>query len=272
MVPTRDEALASRPRIHRESGASPATCWPWEAAMRAYARKYGEDEERWGIAGLLHDFDYERWPNHDQAPDAGHPFNGVAILRDMGVDEDIIHTILAHADYSGVEATTPMSRTLRAVDELTGFITACALVRPTRIEGMKTRSVRKKMKDKAFAAAVSRGEMTENCRELGRGHGRAHRLRHRRDAGCRGGSRPRRARSRLSLEETDHDHDRNDDPHDDRHPRIRLGRTRLPRLDRVAAGGRKAPAGVAGHAGVREPGRGGAKPAGCACSCRSWRR
>lgn len=166
MVPTRDEALAL---VHEytESPGLRRHMLAVEAAMRAYARKYGEDEERWGIAGLLHDFDYERWPNHDHAPDSGHPSNGVAILRDMGVDEDIIHTILAHADYTGVEATTPMSRTLRAVDELTGFVTACALVRPTRIEGMKTRSVRKKMKDKAFAAAVSREEMTENCRELG---------------------------------------------------------------------------------------------------------
>ena len=166
MVPTRDEALAlvheytESPGLRRHMLAT-------EAAMRAYARKYGEEEERWGIAGLLHDFDYERWPNHDRAPDSGHPFNGVAILRDRGVDEDILDTILAHADYSGVEATTLMSKALRAVDELTGFIVACALVRPTRLEGMKTRSVRKKMKDKAFAAAVSREEMMENCRELG---------------------------------------------------------------------------------------------------------
>ena len=166
MMPTRDEALAlvheytQSPGLRRHMLAV-------EAAMRAYARKYGEDEERWGIAGLLHDFDYERWPNPEHAADSGHPSNGVAILRDMGVDEDILDTILAHADYTGVEATTRMSKTLRAVDELTGFITACALVRPTRLAGMKTRSVRKKMKDKAFAAAVSREEMTENCRELG---------------------------------------------------------------------------------------------------------
>ena len=138
-----------------------------EASMRAYARKYGEDGERWGIAGLLHDFDYERWPNNDHAADSEHPSTGVAILRDMGVDEDILETILAHADYTGVEAVSLMSKTLRAVDELTGFITACALVRPTRLAGMKTRSVRKKMKDKAFAAAVSRDEMMENCAELG---------------------------------------------------------------------------------------------------------
>ena len=166
MLPTRDEALA----IVHEYTESPGLrrhMLAVESAMRAYARKYGEDEDRWGVAGLLHDFDYERWPNHDHAPDSEHPSTGVAILRDKGVDEDILETIMAHADYTDVEATTLMSKTLRAVDELTGFITACALVRPTRLAGMKTRSVRKKMKDKAFAAAVSRDEMTGNCAELG---------------------------------------------------------------------------------------------------------
>ena len=166
MLPTRDEALA----IVHEYTESPGLrrhMLAVEAAMRAYARKYGEDEDRWGVAGLLHDFDYERWPNHDRAPGSEHPSAGVAILREKGVDEDILETILAHADYTDVEATTRMSKTLRAVDELTGFITACALVRPTRLAGMKTRSVRKKMKDKAFAAAVSRDEMIENCAELG---------------------------------------------------------------------------------------------------------
>ena len=166
MLPTRDEALAivyeytESPGLRRHMLAV-------EAAMRAYARKYGEDEDRWGVAGLLHDFDYERWPNHDHTPDSQHPSTGVAILREKGVDEDILETIMAHADYTDVEATTRMSKTLRAVDELTGFITACALVRPTRLAGMKTRSVRKKMKDKAFAAAISRDEMLENCAELG---------------------------------------------------------------------------------------------------------
>ncbi|WP_419857745.1 HDIG domain-containing metalloprotein [Candidatus Palauibacter irciniicola] len=166
MLPTRDEALA----IVHEYTESPGLrrhMLAVEAAMRAYARKYGEDEDRWGVAGLLHDFDYERWPNPDHAPDAEHPSTGVAILRQKGVDEDILETIMAHADYTDVEATTRMSKTLRAVDELTGFITACALVRPTRLAGMKTRSVRKKMKDKAFAAAISRDEMLENCAELG---------------------------------------------------------------------------------------------------------
>ncbi|MCG8466680.1 MAG: HDIG domain-containing protein [Gemmatimonadetes bacterium] len=166
MVPNRDDALAlvheytESPNLRRHMTAV-------EAAMRAYARKYGEDEERWGVTGLLHDFDYERWPNDERSSTEQHPSTGVAILRDRGVDEDILDAIMAHADYTGVEASTLMSKTLRAVDELTGFITACALVRPTRLEGMKTKSVRKKMKDKAFAAAVSRDEMIENCEELG---------------------------------------------------------------------------------------------------------
>ena len=166
MVPNRDDALAlvheytESPNLRRHMTAV-------AAAMRAYARKYGEDEERWGVTGLLHDFDYERWPNDERSSTEQHPSTGVAILRDRGVDEDILDAIMAHADYTGVEASTLMSKTLRAVDELTGFITACALVRPTRLEGMKTKSVRKKMKDKAFAAAVSRDEMIENCEELG---------------------------------------------------------------------------------------------------------
>ncbi len=166
MIPTREEALAlvheytESPNLRRHMLAV-------EAAMRAYARKYGEDEDLWGITGLLHDFDYERLPNDAHAPDREHPSSGVAILRERGVSEEILDAIMAHADYTGVEATTLMAKTLFAVDELTGFITAVALVRPTRLEGMKTKSVRKKMKDKAFAAAVSREEMIENCEELG---------------------------------------------------------------------------------------------------------
>jgi putative nucleotidyltransferase with HDIG domain len=166
MIPTRDEALAlvheytKNPNLRRHMLAV-------EAAMRAYARKYGEDEDRWGVTGLLHDFDYERWPNDARAADSEHPSSGVAILREKGVDEDVLDAIMAHADYTGVEATTRMAKTLRAVDELTGFIVAVALVRPTHLIGMKAKSVRKKMKDKAFAAAVSREEMTENCEALG---------------------------------------------------------------------------------------------------------
>ena len=166
MVPTRDEALAivreytENPNLRRHMKAV-------EAAMRAYARKYGEDEDRWGATGLLHDFDYERWPNDAHSPNEEHPSTGVAILRERGVDDDILEAIMAHADYTGVEATSKMALTLRAVDELTGFIVAVALVRPTRLEGMKPKSVRKKMKDRAFAAAVSREEMTGNCEALG---------------------------------------------------------------------------------------------------------
>ncbi len=135
--------------------------------MRAYARKYGEDEDRWGAAGLLHDFDYERWPNDAHAADTEHPSTGVAILREKDVDEDILDAIMAHADYTGVDASSLMAKTLRSVDDLTGFLTACALVRPTKLEGMKPKSVRKKMKDRAFAAALSREEMIENCEVLG---------------------------------------------------------------------------------------------------------
>ena len=166
MIPTREEAIA----LVHEHTASPSLrrhMLAVEAAMRAYARRFGEDEERWGITGLLHDFDYERWPNEDHAGDREHPSAGVEILRERGVDEDILHAIMAHADYTGVEADTRMARALRAVDELTGFITAVALVRPTGLGGMAAKSVRKKMKDRAFAAAVSREEMTACCEALG---------------------------------------------------------------------------------------------------------
>ena len=166
MVPSRDEALAL---VHKytESLSLRRHMIGVEAAMRAYAHKYGEDADRWGITGLLHDFDYERWPNDARASDQEHPTTGVAILSEKGVDEDILHAIMAHADYTGVEASSLMARALRAVDDLTGFLVACALVRPTRLEGMKAKSVRKKMKDKAFAAAVSREEMRQNCEEMG---------------------------------------------------------------------------------------------------------
>ena len=138
-----------------------------EAAMRAYAEKYGEDPERWGLAGLLHDFDYERWPNDDQAPDREHPSEGVRILREKGYPEDILHAILAHADYTGVPAESRMDRTLRAVDELTGFLVACSLVRPHGIMDLAPRSVKKKMKDSSFAAAVDRDDMRLAAEELG---------------------------------------------------------------------------------------------------------
>jgi predicted hydrolase (HD superfamily) len=139
-----------------------------EAAMRAYAQRYGEDVERWGLTGLIHDFDYERWPNQEHSPTAGHPAEGVRILRAHGWPEDILEAILGHATYSGVPRTSRMAKTLFAVDELTGLITATALVRPSRsVHEVDARSVRKKMKDKAFARGVSREDVVQGAEELG---------------------------------------------------------------------------------------------------------
>ena len=133
-----------------------------EAAMRAYARKFGEDEERWGITGLLHDMDYEKHPTP-----AEHPIVGVAELEKRGYPEDVLHAIKGHADYLDVPRDTLMSKTLYAVDELSGFIVAVALMRPERLEGMKAKSVRKKMKQKSFAAAVNRDDIVRGAEELG---------------------------------------------------------------------------------------------------------
>ncbi|RCK76595.1 MAG: HDIG domain protein [Ignavibacteriae bacterium] len=133
-----------------------------EAAMRAYARKFNEDEEKWAIVGLLHDFDYEMYPN---APD--HPLKGSEILRQIGVGEDVIKAILGHASYMNVPRDTKMAKVLYAVDELCGFITACALVRPNKISDLEAGSVKKKMKDKAFAKNVNREEIIQGAEELG---------------------------------------------------------------------------------------------------------
>jgi putative nucleotidyltransferase with HDIG domain len=133
-----------------------------EAAMRAYARKFGEDEEKWGVTGLLHDMDYEKHPTP-----AEHPMVGVAELEKRGYPEDILHAIKGHADYLDVPRDTLMSKTLYAVDELSGFIVAVALMRPERLEGMKAKSVRKKMKQKSFAAAVNRDDIVRGAEELG---------------------------------------------------------------------------------------------------------
>ncbi|MFQ5746094.1 MAG: HD domain-containing protein [Gemmatimonadota bacterium] len=138
-----------------------------EAAMRAYARKQGADEDLWGLTGLLHDFDYERWPNDGHAADREHPSEGVRILRDLGYPEEMCRAILAHAEYTGVEPDGAMARTLRAVDELTGFIVACSLVRPNGITDLTPKSVKKKMKDRAFAAAVDREAIRTSTEELG---------------------------------------------------------------------------------------------------------
>lgn len=134
-----------------------------EAAMRAYAQKYGEDENAWGIVGLLHDFDYEKYPSLEQ-----HPMEGAKILREKGYPEEWIQAILSHADYTGVPRDTLMRKTLFAVDELCGFITAVAYVRPSRkLAEVKVKSVKKKLKDKRFAAQVSREDVYEGAAALG---------------------------------------------------------------------------------------------------------
>ena len=139
-----------------------------EAAMRTYAGRFGEDPERWGLAGLLHDFDYERWPNDAHAPDREHPAEGVRILRGRGVPEDILLAILGHAAYCNVARESLMARALFAVDELTGLVTATALVRPSRsLNDVDARSVKKKMKDKAFARGVSREDIISGAGDLG---------------------------------------------------------------------------------------------------------
>jgi len=133
-----------------------------EVAMRAYARRFGEDEELWGMAGLLHDFDYERYPTLDQ-----HPAQGARILEELGYPEEVVYAIKAHG-YMGVPRTHLMDKALYAVDELTGFIVAVALVRPNKsITDLEVRSVRKKMKDKAFARAVNREDIVRGAEELG---------------------------------------------------------------------------------------------------------
>jgi putative nucleotidyltransferase with HDIG domain len=139
-----------------------------EAAMRAYARKFGEDEERWGITGLIHDFDYERFPNNAHSPTEEHPSEGVRVLRSKGYPEDILEAILGHAQYCNTPRESKMAKTLFAVDELTGLITATALVRPTKsVHEVDARSVRKKMKDKAFARGVNRDDVINGASDLG---------------------------------------------------------------------------------------------------------
>jgi putative nucleotidyltransferase with HDIG domain len=135
-----------------------------EAVMRAYARRFGEDQDTWGLAGLLHDIDYEKHPSQE----AGHPFTGVEMLRQHGLPEPLCRAILSHADYSGVPRESRMEKALFAADELSGFVIAVALVRPSRaITDVDVPSVLKKMKDKAFARAVRRDDITRGADELG---------------------------------------------------------------------------------------------------------
>jgi len=133
-----------------------------EACVRAYARKLSEDEEKWGVVALIHDFDYEMYPN---APD--HPVKGSEILKQRGYPEDVRRAILGHADYTGVPRDTLLAKVLFACDELAGFITACSLVRPDRIAGLEAKSVRRRMKDKAFARSVSRDDIMRGAEEVG---------------------------------------------------------------------------------------------------------
>ncbi|MGE5730772.1 MAG: HD domain-containing protein [Gemmatimonas sp.] len=139
-----------------------------EAAMRAYAGRFGEDADRWGLAGLIHDFDYERYPNAAHSPTDEHPAFGVGVLRERGWPDDILQAVLGHATYCNVPRESRMARTLFAVDELTGLITATALVKPTKsVHDVDARSVKKKMKDKAFAKGVNRDDVILGAQELG---------------------------------------------------------------------------------------------------------
>ncbi len=134
-----------------------------ESAVCGYARKFGEDDAAWGLVGLLHDFDYERWPSLED-----HPFRGSVILREQGYPEWVIRAILSHADYSGVPRDTLLEKTLFACDEMAGFVTAAALIRPTKsVLDLEPRSVVKRMKDKAFARGVRREDLTAGASLLG---------------------------------------------------------------------------------------------------------
>ncbi len=139
-----------------------------ETCVRAYARKNGADEELWGITALLHDFDYERFPNNDHAADKEHPAEGAKILKGLGYSDEITRAILSHADYSGVARQSALEHTLFACDELAGFLTACTYVRPSKsILDLEVDSVKKRMKDKAFARGVSRDDVRKGAEELG---------------------------------------------------------------------------------------------------------
>jgi putative nucleotidyltransferase with HDIG domain len=143
-------------------------CYAVADSMKHFAQLRGEDADLWETVGLLHDMDYERHPNLERRATEGHPFVGVAWLRDKGWSEGVCHAILSHADYSGVSRETPLEKTLYAVDELSSFVVAVALVRPTKsIHDVDVRAVKKKMKDKAFARAVNRDDIIRGAEELG---------------------------------------------------------------------------------------------------------
>jgi putative nucleotidyltransferase with HDIG domain len=164
---TRDDALALM-QEHTRSPSLRQHMLAVEAAMRAYATKLGGDPEAWGVVGLLHDFDYESHPNEAHSPTEEHPSWGVRLLRERGLPEESCQAILGHASYTGVPRTTPLAHALFAVDELCGFLVACALVRPSRsLQDLEVSSVKKKLKDKAFARGVNRDEVRLGADELG---------------------------------------------------------------------------------------------------------
>jgi predicted hydrolase (HD superfamily) len=139
-----------------------------EIAMRAMAERAGEDPDRWGLVGLVHDFDYERYPNPAHSPTEDHPAFGVRLLAERGLDAESQEAILGHAQYSGVPRVSAMAKALFAVDELCGFLVACALVRPSRsLADLEVSSVKKKLKDKAFARGVNRADVYQGAEELG---------------------------------------------------------------------------------------------------------
>ena len=167
MRPTREQAWETLTR-YTKSQALLRHALAVEAAVRAYARRFGEDEELWGVVALLHDFDYERHPNETHSPTEGHPSWGVRLLRERGLPDASCRAILGHASYTGVPRDTPLARTLFAVDELCGFLVACALVRPSKSFGdLEVASVKKKLKDKAFARGVNRDEVRQGAEERG---------------------------------------------------------------------------------------------------------
>lgn len=166
-LPSRDDALALM-HEYTQSESLRKHMLSVEAAMRAYAREFGEEVDRWALAGLMHDFDYERWPNAEHSAEAEHPAEGVRLLRGLGYPEDVLQAILGHATYCNVPRESRMAKTLFAVDELTGLITATALVKPTKsVHDVDARSVMKKMKDKGFARGVNREDVINGAADLG---------------------------------------------------------------------------------------------------------
>lgn len=164
---TRDDALALM-HEYTPSDALRKHMYAVEAAMRAYAARFGENEDTWGVVGLLHDFDYEKYPNDAHSPTAEHPAEGSRILAAKGYPDDLRRAIMGHASYTGVPRDTLLARALFAVDELCGFLVACALVRPSKsLTDLEVGSVKKKLKDKAFARGVNRDEVRQGAEELG---------------------------------------------------------------------------------------------------------